>query len=141
MSESCKNNDLGKKENLKLLNLIDVETTVKVMFGGSNLFLDEKQTKFSKDCLQFNVTVMNYLHEKLPYNVPVLKHVQFQHPDKQNGSGATNAISNIALKGCIVLKNCQLFFLFLIHGKGRCGRPNQKSITYFKTRTFQNIGI
>ena len=104
-NESCANIELSKKENLKFVNLIDIGTKAKVMFADSNFFPDEKQTKFRKDCLQFYMTAINYLQEKLPFNVPILKHAQFLHPDKRNDSGATNSISNIASKICSVLKN------------------------------------
>ena len=86
--------------------MIDIGTKAEVTFAGSNFFPNEKQTKFRKDCLQFYVTAINYLQEKLPFNVPILKHTQFLHPDKQNDSGATSAISNVSLKICSVVKNC-----------------------------------
>ena len=105
-NESCKNIDLGKKENLKPLNLIDIGTKVKVM--RLDFFPNEKETKFRKDCLQFYVTSINDLQEKLPFNVSILKHAQFLQPNTQNDCGATNAISDTALKICSVLKNCLL---------------------------------
>ena len=35
-SESCENIDLGKKENLKPVNLIDIGAKAKAMFAGLN---------------------------------------------------------------------------------------------------------
>ena len=63
-----------------------------VMFADSIFYSDEKQTAFHKDCLQFFVTAINYLQDKLPFNVPTLKYTQFLQPDKRNDIGATNAI-------------------------------------------------
>ena len=60
-NESFENIDLGKKENMKPLNLIDAEIKAKVMFADSNFFPNKKQTKFRKDCLQFYVPVINYV--------------------------------------------------------------------------------
>ena len=60
-NESFENIDLGKKENMKPLNLIDVEIKAKVMFADSNFFPNKKQTKFRKDCLEFYVPVINYV--------------------------------------------------------------------------------
>ena len=98
--------DVNKKENIKYLHLIDIGTKAKVMFSDSTFFPEDKQTKFRKDCLQFYVTSVQYLQEKLPFNVQLLKHAQYLHPEKRNNNRATSAISNLALKITTVLEKC-----------------------------------
>ena len=39
-----------------------------------------------------------YLQNHLPFNVGIIKYAQYAHPEKKNIPGATNAISNLALK-------------------------------------------
>ena len=64
-NQSRENINLGKKENLKPLNLIDIGRKVKVMYADSNFFSDEKQAKFPKDCLgisfQFVIVIELYI--------------------------------------------------------------------------------
>ena len=67
-SDLCSNIyiDVGKKENLKPLNLIDIGTKAKLLFSDSTFFPDEKQTKFRQDCLNFYVTAMQHLQKSFP---------------------------------------------------------------------------
>ena len=53
------------------------------------------------------------LREKASLNVKVIKYARFLHPEKRNKPGATNAISNLALKVAQVLENkLQMVFKF-----------------------------
>ena len=96
--------DVSKKENLKPLNLIGIDTKAKLMFPNSTFFPDEKQTKFREDCLKFYVAAVQHLQSKLPLDIPFIKHAQFLHPEKHQLPGATNAISNLELSICSVHK-------------------------------------
>ena len=53
--------------------------------------------------LSFFVTVSQYLIENIPFDVKLLKDVQFIHPLKRNDPHATNSISRLALQFIEVL--------------------------------------
>ena len=52
--------DAGKKENLKSLNIIGINTKAKLWFSDSTFLPDEKQTKFRRDYLNFDVTAVQH---------------------------------------------------------------------------------
>lgn len=88
------------------------------------------------------MTAISYLLEELLSNFPTLKHVQFLHPDRWNDSVASNAIPDIALKICNILKKS---LLMVLSGSDLVTKEDvsESEINgcYFKTGNFQNIGI
>ena len=52
--------DAGKKENLNPLNIIGINTKAKLWFSDSTFLPDEKQTKFRRDYLNFDVTAVQH---------------------------------------------------------------------------------
>ena len=52
--------DAGKKENSKPLNIIAIGTKAKLWFSDSTFLPDEKQTKFRRDYLNFDVTAVQH---------------------------------------------------------------------------------
>ena len=86
----CKT-DVLKAKNNNLLNLIDIGTKAKSFFSDFSLIEDESCSKFRTECL----VATNYLMNSLPFDVAVIKYL---HHDKRNSPGATNGISNLALK-------------------------------------------
>lgn len=77
----------------------------KVLFS-SNLVPDKQQRKFRVECRKFYITAANCLKENLPFNVTLIKYVQYVHPEKHTFEGVTNAVSSIALKVANVLSKC-----------------------------------
>ena len=124
--------DISKKENLKPLNLIDIGTKAKLMCTNSTFFPDEKQTKFRKDCLKFYVTAVQHLQSKLSLDIPLVKHAQFLHPEKQLPSAAS-VIFNLALSICSVHKTC-LQDVFL----NKSLVTHEKVCDMVRTQWFQN---
>ena len=99
--------DVNNMKNVKPSDQIDVGTKALSMFSTNNVFIpDEKQKKFHEDCLNFYVTAVQYLQKNLPFEVNLLKYVQYIHPEKCNAAAASNAISNLAIKITAVLGNC-----------------------------------
>ena len=99
--------DVTKKTNHKPVNFIEVGTKAKVLF--SDFLIDfipsEKHVKFRREYLQFYISSVKYLQVQLPFDIDVIKHAQYLHPEKRNQSGATSAIWNLALKIANVLKD------------------------------------
>ena len=125
--------DISKKENLKNpLSLIDIGTKAKLMFTNLTFFPDEKQTKFRKDCLKFYVTAVQHLQSKLSLDIPLVKHAQFLHPEKQLPSAAS-VIFNLALSICSVHKTC-LQDVFL----NKSLVTHEKVCDMVRTQWFQN---
>ena len=50
-------------------------------------------------------TAVQYLHSNLPYDVSLLQHAQYVHPDKRNASESLSVISNLVVKIALVLNN------------------------------------
>ena len=125
--------DISKKENLKNpLSLIDIGAKAKLMFTNLTFFPDEKQTKFRKDCLKFYVTAVQHLQSKLSLDIPLVKHAQFLHPEKQLPSAAS-VIFNLALSICSVHKTC-LQDVFL----NKSLVTHEKVCDMVRTQWFQN---
>ena len=83
---------------------IDIGTKAKLLLLESNLSVAEKST-FRHNCLKFYAVAVSYLQDKLPFNVSLIKHAQYFHPDKRNDANSTGAISNLSLKVARCTKN------------------------------------
>ena len=92
------------EKNVKPICKIDVGTKAKTMFA-QNMISDEGQEKFRKRYLKFFQVSVSYLQQKLPFDVNLLRNAQFLNLVKRKASGATSAISNLALKVTSVLDN------------------------------------
>ena len=90
--------DILKAKNNKPLNLIDISMKAKSFFSDFSLIEDESCSKFRTECLNFYMVATNYLMNSLPFDVVVIKYAQYLHHGKRNSPGATNGISNLALK-------------------------------------------
>ena len=51
-----------------------------------------------RKCQKFYAKAVSYLQENLPFDVLVLKYLQYLHPEKRNNSGSTDAICNLAFR-------------------------------------------
>ena len=96
---------VGEEKNIKSLNHIDVGTKAKMLLSNNEIMASSKEKKFRMDCRSFFVTAVQYLQSNLPYDVSLLQHAQFIHPEKRNSPGSLNAISNLAIKITSVLNN------------------------------------
>ena len=76
--------DVLKAKNNKPLTLIDIGTKAKSFFSDFSLIKDESCSKFRTECLNFYVVAINYLMNSLPFDVAVIKYVQYLHHDKRN---------------------------------------------------------
>ena len=97
--------DVTIETNHKPVNMIDVGTKAKVLFSVVDFIQSEKHVKFRRECVQFYISSVKYLQVQLPFDIAVIKHAQYLHPEKRNQSGATSAFCNLALKIANVLKN------------------------------------
>ena len=68
-----------------------------------------------RECLQFFLVATNCLWLHFPFQVNVLKYGQYLHHEERNSFGATNAISNLALKVAKKVKS-QLSIVFGVQG-------------------------
>ena len=96
--------NVNAEKNVKPIRMTDVGTKVKTMFA-QNMISDEGQEKFRKGFLKFLQVSVSCLHQKLPFDVDLLRNAQFLNPVKRKAGGATSAISNLALKVTSVLEN------------------------------------
>ena len=72
---------------------------------AQNITSDEGWEKFRKGCLKFFQVSVSYMQQKLPFDVNLLRNVQFLNPVNRKAGGATIAISNPALKVASVFGN------------------------------------
>ena len=72
---------------------------------AQNIISDEGWEKFRKGCLKFFQVSVSYMQQKLPFDVNLLRNVQFLNPVNRKAGGATSAISNPALKVTSVFGN------------------------------------
>ena len=72
---------------------------------AQNIVSDEGWEKFRKGCLKFFQVSVSYMQQKLPFDVNLLRNVQFLNPVNRKAGGATSAISNRALKVTSVFGN------------------------------------
>ena len=54
--------------------------------------------------MTFYVTAVQYLQNNLPFEVNLLKHARYIHPEKRNAPAASNAISNLAEMAAVLGK-------------------------------------
>ena len=97
--------DVTKETNHKPVNLIEVGTKAKVLFSDVDFIPSKKHVTFRRECLQFYISSVKYLQVQLSFDIAVIKHAQYLHPEKRNQSGTTNAIWNLVMKIANVLKN------------------------------------
>ena len=90
--------DVTRDTNHKSLKYIDIDVKAKTLFHETLFNDNEKYLKFCNECLQLYVKCTVDLQNHLPFNVSIIKYAQYLHPEKRNIPGATNAISNLALK-------------------------------------------
>ena len=95
--------DVEKVENLKPVNLIDVDTKGKQLLLDPNISKKE-QTNFRNGCMNFYKKSIKYLINHLPLNRQILKYAQYLYPEKRNVHDATNAISNLTISVASVVK-------------------------------------
>ena len=96
--------NVSEDKNIKPLSKIDVGTRAKTLLS-KNVMASDTEKKFRQDCLNFFVTAVKYLQSNLPYDVSLLQHAQYIHPDKHSAPESTSAISNLAVKITSVLNN------------------------------------
>ena len=90
--------DVTRDTNHKSLKYIDIDVKAKTLVHETLFNDNEKYLKFCNECLQLYVKCTVDLQNHLPFNVSIIKYAQYLHPEKRNIPGATNAISNLALK-------------------------------------------
>ena len=95
---------VNAEKNVKPICMIDVWTKAKAMFA-QNIISDEGWEKCRKGCLKFFQVSVSYMQQKLPFDVNLLRNVQFLNPVNRKAGGATSAISNRALKVTSVFGN------------------------------------
>ena len=52
------------------------------------------------------MTSVKYLQDVLPFDITLIRHAQYLHPEKRLDANAISAISNLALRCAKVLENC-----------------------------------
>ena len=82
--------------------MIEVRTKAKTML---RTWFQIKVRKNSEKSVKFLQVSVSCLQQKVPFNVHLLRNVQFLNPLKRKSGGTTSAISNLALKVTSVLKN------------------------------------
>ena len=100
--------DIHFRDNIKPLSLVEVGTKAKSVLNEQTQLFENSKSKvdnFRKECINFYLSATTHLLDRLPFNVPVIKHAQYLHPCRRNDSGATNAISNMALIITSVVSN------------------------------------
>ena len=100
--------DIHFRDNIKPLSLVEVGTKAKSVLNEQTQLFENSKSKvdnFRKECINFYLSATTHLLDRLPFNVPVIKHAQYLHPCRRNDFGATNAISNMALIITSVVSN------------------------------------
>ena len=77
------NIDIANSNFHKEVNTVDIGTKAKSCFA-ENFIPDEKLLGFKKECVAFCATASQYLIENMPFEVNLLKDVQFIPPLKKN---------------------------------------------------------
>ena len=84
--------DVSKEKNQRSLKSIDIGTRTKSFFLQCDV-PEETKMKFRQACLSFNVTAVTLLQKNLPFTAPVIRDVQFLHPEKRKDSASLTAVS------------------------------------------------
>ena len=94
---SVLNVNVAKSDNHKAIKSVDVGTKCKSYFAES-LIIDDEETSFRKQVVNFYVRVSQYLINNLPFDGKPIKDAQYINPLKRNDPHARTAISNLALE-------------------------------------------
>ena len=78
--------------------MIEIGTKARALFASNLLCDDEQQDLVRKECQNIYAKAVSYLQENLPFDVLVLKYLQYLHPEKRINSGSTHAICNLAFR-------------------------------------------
>ena len=97
--------NVGEEKNIKPFSALDLGTKAKILLSNNDIMSSGAEKKFRKDCVNFFITAVQHLQKNLPYDVSLLQHAQYVHPEKRNAPEATSAISNLAMKITSVLGN------------------------------------
>ena len=102
--------DVSKKENLKPLNLIEIGTKAKLMSTNSTFFPDEKQTKFTKDCLKFCVAARKCCHPMLLKIMNCITFYKYPNSILNNNTYSISIISPVSVLVYSIFFNCKIHF-------------------------------
>ncbi|XP_066933369.1 uncharacterized protein [Clytia hemisphaerica] len=75
---------------------VEIGAKAKVLFSG-NLFSNEKEEQFRKNCLKCFQISVGYLLNHLPHDKKLIEYAQYLHPLKRNTTGSNSGISNATL--------------------------------------------
>ena len=124
--------DVNKKANRKSLMLIEIGTKARAMFAR-NLLCDKQQDLFRKECQKFYAKAVSYFQESLPFDVLVLRYLQYLHPEKRNNSGSTDAIRNLAFQLTRIFSKsyCKIFHVpSTVSAEEVCGKIRFQGVAY-----------
>ena len=94
---SVLNVNVAKSDIHKPIKSVDIGTKCKSYFA-ENLIIDDEETSFRKQVVNFYIRVSQYLIKNLPFDVKLIKDAQYINPLKRNDPHARTAISNLAVE-------------------------------------------